>query len=285
MDSIRKILAVLAMLVSIVLLDFPCISSVLAFEKINVGVSVLPQAYFVERIGGDRVYVQVLLPASANHETYEPTPRQLMKMSNVKIYLKLGNSTFPFEERFLNFLSSKRDKIKIVKMSEGMSGDHEDLHVWLSVSVMKGAAKNIYQTLSASDPANKKYYKKNLDVFLCDIEKLDDQIRKILIGKEGYSFMVFHPAWGYFAHEYGLNQLAIEEEGKAINAFHLRKMIDTAKKKGIKIIFVQKGFDNKSARTIAYEIGGEVQEVNPLEKDWLNNMKRFAQALSHVLRK
>jgi zinc transport system substrate-binding protein len=287
MDFIRKTLTVpAAILINIVLLNLTFVSSVLALEKINVGVSVLPQAYFVERIGGQRVCAQVLLPPSANHEIYEPTPRQLREMSNVKIYFKLGDAAlFPFEERCLDFLSSKKDKVKIVNMSEGLTKDREDPHVWLSVSVVKGAAENICQALGATDPVNKEYYRKNLDVFLNDIQKLENHIRKTLAGKEGCYFMVFHPAWGYFARNYGLNQLAIEEEGKPVNAFHIKKMIDVAKKKGIKVIFVQKGFDSKSAGAIARQIGGKLQEVDPLDKDWLNNMKRFADLLSPALRR
>jgi zinc transport system substrate-binding protein len=146
------------------------------------------------------------------------------------------------------------------------------------------AAKNIYKALSRIDPSNKVYYKRNLDSFLMDIEQLDKEIKTILAGKKGYSFMVFHPAWGYFADEYGLKQLPIEVGGKTPSASNIKKMVDAAREKDIKIIFVQKGFDTKSAKTIADEIGGRVMEISPLEKDWLKNMKEIAETFSQVLK-
>ena len=162
--------------------------------------------------------------------------------------------------------------------------DVKDPHVWVAPSTVKIAAKNIYKALSKIDPSNKDYYKRNLDSFLMDIEQLDIEIKTIFAGKKGYSFMVFHPAWGYFADEYGLKQLPIEAGGKSPSASNIKRMIDTAKKKGIKIIFVQKGFDTKSAKTIADEIGGRVMEINPLEKDWLKNMREIAEIFGQVLK-
>jgi zinc transport system substrate-binding protein len=97
--------------------------------------------------------------------------------------------------------------------------------------------------------------------------------------------MVYHPAWGYFADEYGLTQLAIEEEGKPVSAAHIRKMVDLARGKGIRAVLVQKGFDTKSARAVARDIGGEVVETDPLERDWFSGMRTFTTILTQVLRK
>ena len=115
--------------------------------------------------------------------------------------------------------------------------------------------------------------------------RLDREIKRTLAEKKGFAFMVYHPAWGYFADEYGLVQLAVEEEGKPVNAAHIRRMVDLAREKGIRAILVQKGFDTKSARAIARDIGGEVVETDPLERDWLAGMKNFTAILTKVLRK
>ena len=256
-----------------------------ASGKIQVAVSVLPQAYFVERIGENRVNVQVMIPAGACPEMYEPTPQQLVRLSDSDIYIKVGAPAFPFEEKYLHVIAGKNRKMTMVNMSNGTRYREQDPHVWLSPSCVKIAARNIYQALSLYDPQHRDYYGKNFAAFLSDIEELDRKNRKLLAGKKGYAFMVYHPAWGYFADEYGLKQMAIEEEGKIKGASHIREMIDTARRKGIKVIFVQKGFDTKSARTIAHEIGGKVMEVDPLERDWLKGMEAFAEILPQVLRK
>jgi zinc transport system substrate-binding protein len=257
--------------------------------KIKVSASVLPQAYFVERIGGDRVETQVMIPVGASPATYEPTPHQLVMLLDSKLYIKVGVPTFPFEKKHFNSIIEKNKNMIVVNMSDGVTyrsfsfnENVKDPHVWVAPYTVKMAAENIYNALSRIDPFNKTYYKKNFDLFLTDIAELDNRIKTILAGKKGCSFMVFHPAWGYFADQYGLKQLSIELEGKTPNASNIRRMIDTAKDKDIKIIFTQKGFDKKSAKTIAHEIHGTVVELDPLEKNWLENMQKIAETFSRA---
>ncbi|MBE0556977.1 MAG: zinc ABC transporter substrate-binding protein, partial [Proteobacteria bacterium] len=141
------------------------------------------------------------------------------------------------------------------------------------------------RALTAFDPAYGDEYRNNLRAFLADIDAVDREIKRMLTGKKGAVFMVYHPAWGYFAAEYGLVQLAVEEEGKPVNAAHIRRMVDLAREKGIRAVIVQKGFDSKSARAIARDIGAEVVEADPLERDWRQGMKNFTALLAKVLRK
>ncbi len=256
-----------------------------AVARINISVSVLPQAYFVERIGGTRVNIQVMIPKGASPETYEPTPRQMVMLTDSDIYVKVGSPSFPFEAKYFNDILKRNKKIIVVNMSDKVQYRSGDPHVWVAPATVKIAAENIYQALSEADPLFKNYYKKNFDSFLKDIKKLDRDIRDSLAGKEGYSFMVFHPAWGYFADEYNLNQICVEEGGKTPSASHIRKMIDIARKKNIKIIFVQTGFDERSADVIAEETGGKVMQIDPLARNWLQNMKNVAKILSSVLKK
>jgi zinc transport system substrate-binding protein len=270
--------------------DFTGATSVAA-GKIKVSVSVLPQAYFIERIGGDRVQTQVMIPVGASPATYEPTPQQLIMLLDSRLYIKVGVPTFPFEKKYFNSIIEKNKNMIVVNMSDGVKyrsfsfkENIKDPHVWVAPYTVEMAAKNICNALSGIDPFNKAYYKKNLDLFLTDISRLDNHIKAVLTGKQGGYFMVFHPAWGYFADQYGLKQLSIELEGKTPNASDIKKMIDTAREKDIKIIFVQKGFDKKSAKTVAREIHGRVMEIDPLEKDWLKNMQKIAETFSRALK-
>ena len=252
--------------------------------KVAVAVSVVPQAYFVERIGGDLVDVAVMIPGGVSPETYEPTPQQLVRLSSSRIYMKVGVPGLPSEKRFIDTVSDGSRKVTVIDMFAGAAQRRGDPHIWLSPAAARLAASNIERALSAHDPGHRDEYRRNLDVFIRDIHELDKDIRTMLIGREGASFMVYHPAWGYFADEYGLVQLAIEEEGKTAGLSHLRRMIDLAKKKGIRVILVQKGFDTKSARSVARQIGGEVWAANPLERDWLVNTRQFARFLRDIVR-
>ncbi|NLN59298.1 MAG: zinc ABC transporter solute-binding protein [Deltaproteobacteria bacterium] len=258
--------------------------SSMADDRIIVSVTILPQAYFVERIGGDRVDIRVMVPPGASPETFDPTPLQLLNLSRSELYFKIGSPNLEVEIRFQRFLQDHGKHISVVDMSTGVKTLKEDPHIWLSPAVVKAAASNIYRALSSADPANTPYYRENLRSFLTDIDALDRRIKQKLMKKNGYVFMVYHSAWGYFAREYGIRQLAIEEEGRPLNISRIRAMISLARKKGIKTIFIQKGFDEKGASAIAREIGAKVVKVNPLERDWLKNLDDFSAILKVALK-
>ena len=256
-----------------------------AAATLRISVSVLPQACFVERVAGEHAAVHVMVPKGADAETYEPTPQQLVALADSRIYVKVGAPGFPFEEKYLRTALDRNRKLTVVNMSDGLKFRKGDPHVWTSPAAVRIAAQNIAKVLIAQDPAGREEYQRNLLAFLREIDTLDQEIRQALSVKKGYAFMVFHPAWGYFADEYGLTQLAIEEEGKPVSAAHIRQMVDLARGKGIRSVLVQKGFDTKSARAVAREIGGEVLETDPLERDWFSGMRSFTKILAPVLKK
>jgi len=259
--------------------------AVFAAASIRISVSVLPQACFVERVAGEHATTHVMIPKGASPETYEPTPQQLVALADSRIYVKVGAPGLPFEEKYLRTALDRNRKLTVVNMSDGLKFRKGDPHVWTSPAAVRIAAQNIAKVLIAQDPAGREEYRRNLLAFLREIDTLDQEIRQALSTRKGYAFMVFHPAWGYFADEYGLTQLAIEEEGKPVSAAHIRQMVDLARGKGIRSILVQKGFDTKSARAVAREIGGEVLETDPLERDWFSGMRSFTKILAPVLKK
>jgi len=267
------------------LLLFGTLTAFAASGKIDITVSVPPQAYFVERIGGNHVSTHIMIPGAANPDTYEPTPRQLINLSNSRMYVKVGAPTFPFENKYLSAFLDRNPRLTVIDASAGMKFRTGDPHVWTSPAPVRIIAANIAQALSIHDPSHKEEYERNLTEFLAEIDRLDQWIRKSLKGKSGYSFMIYHPAWGYFADEYNIVQLAIEEEGKPGNAAHIRQMIDLARKKGIRDVLVQKGFDARNARAVAAELGGKIVETDPLARNWPQGLKALTGTLTNVLRK
>ncbi len=163
--------------------------------------------------------------------------------------------------------------------------DHEGLdpHIWTSPDNVEVMVENIYQGLVEIDPANQATYLGNKDAYLAELQALDENIRDTLSGKEGSSFMVYHPAWGYFANHYDLVQVPVEIEGKEPSVRDMQAVIDEANEKGIKVIFVQSGFSTVSASAVASEIGGEVVEVDPLAKDYIDNLSKVAEAFEKGL--
>lgn len=266
--------------------------------RLRVAVSVPPQAYFVERIGGGRVDVQVMIPPGYSHAEYPLTPGKVEALSRARLYVKVGHPAFEFERDQIDPALAALPEVRVVDMSKGMrfleeeTGEghdhghgHEggDPHVWVAPGTVAVAARNIAAALEEADPAHAAEYRANLQAFEEEIAALDREIRARLAGREGAEFMVYHPTWGYFAHEYGLRQVAIEAEGKEPSAARLIRLIDQARQDRVRVIFVQAGFPRKSAQVIADAVGARVLVADPQERDWLDNLRRVTRELEEAL--
>ncbi|HAF62854.1 MAG TPA: cation ABC transporter substrate-binding protein [Anaerolineaceae bacterium] len=267
-------------------------------EKMEITVSILPQKYFVERIGGDLVHVNVMVGPGEEPHTFEPQPSQMQALSISRIYFTIG---VEFEDAWLAKFEDANPTMKIVDSSTGiekmvMSTEEHvttgedahpqgelDPHIWLSPGNVKIIAQTIATALSDVDPKNSTTYQSNLEIFLQDINTLDQDIRTSLDSLPSRQFITFHPAWGYFARDYNLEQVAIEVGGNEPSAAELANLINYARQHDIHFIFAEPEFSTKSAETIAQEIDGEVILISPLEENWLENMSLIAQTLTRVL--
>lgn len=265
-------------------------------------VSILPQRYFLERIGGDAVEVHVMVGPGHSPATYEPTPRQMARLSEADLYFRIR---VPFEHAWMDRIAAQNPRMRIVDTTEDIQlrrieahhhGDHEhghrhghdhaheagapDPHVWLDPNLVKVQARHIANALQAEDWQNAQVYQQNLARFLDDLERVDREIRDLLRDVENRVFMVFHPAWGYFADAYGFEQIPIEYEGKSPGARTIAALIDRAQREGIGMVIVQKQFSARTAEAIAEAAGLRVVSLDPLAVDYLENLKRIAAAIA-----
>lgn len=269
-------------------------------EKIPVTVSIEPQKYFVERIGGDRVKVNVMVENGVDPHTYEPKPDQMRFLANAKAYFSIGGD---LEKAWLPRLLGANNQLKVVDTSQGIeklpnlghdhdhhhenpSGESENLdpHIWLSPSRVKQQAKTIYQSLVKLDPKHQAEYQANLNQFIQEIDRLDQAIRQQLTLVKNRPFMVFHPEWGYFAKDYHLKMIPIEVEGNEPSAAELAEIIQQAKANNIKVIFTQPEFSPKIAQAIAQQINAKVITISAFSPDWLNNLRQVSQTLAAELK-
>ncbi|NMB12785.1 MAG: zinc ABC transporter solute-binding protein [Firmicutes bacterium] len=267
-----------------------------ASKALSVFVSILPQKYLVERIAGDSVRVSVMVRPGADPVTYEPSPRQMAELAEAQAYFRIG---VPFEEAWLGRIRQIHPHLTVIDTREGIKlrpitghvhdseasdrGSVEmimDPHTWLSPVLAKRQAETIYKTLTVLDPTGKEDYECNYQLLIRDLDSTDQEIRSILDSVRGRKFMVFHPAWGYFADEYDLEQVPIEVEGKEPSAKELAQTIDQARRDGIKVIFVQSQFNTKPAETIARAVGGRIVQLDPLAEDYLANLVTMAKAIA-----
>jgi zinc transport system substrate-binding protein len=247
---------------------------------LNVTVSIGPQKYFVERIGGEYVQVNVMVEPGASPATYEPRPEQLQALSQAAAYVSIG---VPFESAWLDKIVSANTDMLMVDTTQGIERVGSDPHIWLSPTLVETQARTIYEALAQLDPAHQDTYKANLDSFIADIDALDAGIRETLEGATSKKFMVFHPAWGYFARDYGLEMIPIEIGGQEPSAAELAALVTEAQEENIRVIFAQPEFSARDAETIANEIGGEVLLISPLASDWLDNLRHVTQTFAEVL--
>jgi len=259
-------------------------------EKISAFVSILPQAYFVERIGGNYVNVSVMVGSGQSPATYEPTPKQMARLGRSQLYFRIGT---PFEKGFIDKISRTFTNLTIIdtrngvtlryfKQSQGLKVP--DPHIWLDPKLVKIQAETISEALKETDPVHAGEFEKNLKAFQADIDRLDAKIAVILAPLKGGKLYVFHPAFGYFAESYGLTQVAVEIEGKEPSPKQLSRLINKAKKEGVRVIFVQPQYATKEARTVARAIGGAVVPINPLPRDYLKNLEDMANIIEKALK-
>ena len=265
-------------------------------QPLQVAVSIDPQRFLVERIGGDTIKVVTIVPAGKNPHSYEPTPSQMKELSRSVVWFSIR---IEFEQAIMPKIKSLYPHIRIVDTSIGIKRrimreeeldkhdhdhDHdevgaEDTHIWMSVRLMKNQADVVYKTLVEINPSQKALYKKNYENLLKELNILDKELSRKLAPYKGKEFFIYHPVLGYFADDYGLRQISIEIKGKEPSPSQLAKVINLARKHKVKIIFVQEGFSKKSAETVAKAIGGKVVEINPLTSDYLNMMRKIGDML------
>jgi zinc transport system substrate-binding protein len=277
-----------------------CFAQEAPARPLRVFVSILPQKYFVEKIGGDLVDVAVMVEPGASPHTYEPKPKQMVALAKTAIYFAIG---VPFEATWLEKIAATNPNMLVVHTEADikkipMRGHHhqgpeleqdhhgiKDPHVWLSPPLVMIQARNILQALLRVDPAYGSVYEKNYNSFMKELVVLDAEIRAALEGKgQDVEFMVFHPAWGYFAQAYGIEQVAIEIEGKQPKPAELLYLIQYAKERGIKVIFAQPQFSWQVAQTIAKSIDGQIVFVDPLAAQWDTNLRQVASRFKSALK-
>jgi zinc transport system substrate-binding protein len=273
----------------------------MAYDKIAVCVSILPQKYFVQQIGQDRVDIQVMVQPGASPATYEPKPRQMVAFSKARAYFSIG---VPFEYAWLQKIAATNPKMLMVQTDAGIEkiplsaqlpgkahhhkeGHGErglDPHIWLSPTLVKTQADSILTTMQRIDPSNASEYQRNYERFISRLEALDAELKSMFAEQRGLQFMVFHPSWGYFAHAYGLKQIPIEIEGKNPKPAQLKRLVQHAREKGIRVIFAQPQFSSKSADLVARLIGGKVIFADPLAEDWLASLRKVAREFREALK-
>lgn len=260
---------------------------------IPVVTTILPYKEFIEAVGGERVSVSVLIPPGANPHAFEPTPSALRRAAEAVVYVKAGTG-IEFELVWADKIVAQRKGIAVCDSSRGIAligeagageeGLHpggKDPHVWLSPRLARTIVDNIRDCLSESAPEYADEFRANAEKYRQRLNALDREISALFPPGGKRAFLIVHPAWGYFARDYGLEQIAVEEEGKEPSPRRLAALIETAKAKGLTRVFVSPQVNDQAARSLAREIGGEVVTADDLAGDYIDNLRSFSRMLAN----
>lgn len=257
-------------------------------------VTIAPYAYLVEKIAGDTLQVETLIPPGVNLHIFEPTPKQIQKQSQAKIWLRIDE---PFEKKIVKAISERNPTQKIINLQEGLPllGPHDaielgactghdhgsyDLHTWLSPILFLKQARLIADTLIAQYPEHQKLYQNRFDKLALELDNLQKDIQTLLAPSSGEAILVSHPAFAYFARDFSLKQISIECEGKEPKPRDLEEILARAKQYQVRCVFLQEGFDNRGAMQMGKKLQLPIYRIDPYAKDYPQNMRQIAKQIA-----
>jgi zinc transport system substrate-binding protein len=260
-----------------------------------IAVSILPQSWFVSRIAGDRARTLVLAGQGQNPHNYEPAPKQMTSLGEARAWILSGTE---FEIALRGKIEALFPELRIVDGTRGIvfrlmedpdddddeGGDHNmDRHTWLGETPAKILAGHVRDLFVDIDPDNAEFYRENYAGLVADIEDVFDSLREELAPLRGRSVFVYHPSFGYFLDEFGIKQEAVETGGKEPGPRELSLLVERAKREKAAAIFVQSQFPVNAAAAIAGAAGAEIISLDPLDADWIGNIRRMGDALQKAL--
>ncbi len=257
-------------------------------------VSIPPQQYFVDYLAQGLCQVHIMIPPGSSHESYEPKPSDIQRVEHAIAYFRIG--AIGFEQAWIGRLQSLFPDMMMYDLSEGIetdahdhthSHDHghgshicNDPHYWMSARASLVMAENIRNALMELFPTHADSIATRFELLAAEIQELDDTLTQMLLPIENKAFAIFHPVLGYFAEDYGLIQLAMEEDGKEPTPARLKEITQEMQTKQVSIIFIQKEFNTEHAQLLAQETGARIVVIDPMSIDWKEGLIFIASTLT-----
>lgn len=258
-------------------------------EKPALAVTSAPEAVLLERISGGDFDIVTLVPPSADAETYEPDVATLKDLQDARIYMHLN--TPGFERNLVEQTKRSLPELKLADVSRtvnkitGTHGSHDghaeaDPHMLTSLRNARLIASRMRVTLSDNFPERAGFINARADSLDLRLRELDDSLTRVLAPAYGRAYVVMHPSMSYFARDYGLRQIALQEEGREPSPKQYRARLDSARAARPVVLFYERGSDKGRAEEAARELGIPAVEITFSGRDFIEEIKRAAAAIS-----
>ena len=260
-------------------------------KKPHISVSIPPLKWITEKIAGSDFIVTSVVSSNISPELFDPSVKTIEELEESDLYFSFD--LFAFEHKLEDAVSNPEKIYNVLENNtylieedqeahadEGHSHGDYDPHVWFSVDIDSSIAENIKNVLSEKYPEKKDIFEKNYSDFISEVNSFKTELKNTLNSKKSKIFVIYHPALTYFAKEYGLTQISIEQEGKEPTAQYLKNVINEIKKNNVKLLLVQPQFPKSSVDLISKEVPDiKIIEFNPLEENIFDNLKKFTDSL------
>jgi zinc transport system substrate-binding protein len=257
--------------------------------KKKILVTILPEKSFVEKIAGNDFEITVMVPPGANPAVYSLLPSQMVDVSKAAAWFRMGS--VGFELSTAGKIVQLNPGMKVIDLSAGLDlisfRQQEDLsrvsgydpHTWLSPGNVETMVSQMLKELVSLNPGKENVYTSAYRRFISEIRATRDSVQLLLQDRKGKKIISFHPSLSYFARDFGLVQLSLEEGGKEPAPALVAQLVTVARQEGIRTIYIQSDFDREIARTFATEIGGSIRQIRPLDPDWSANLISIARQI------
>ncbi len=274
------------LILSLILIFLTGCSDTQKSEQLTVAVSIAPEKTFVEKVVGDKAEIITMIPAGASAENYEMSPKEITAFNNSDIYFAIG---VPAEKE--GILPHINKSTVLADLTSPISqaypdlkiGSERDPHIWLSPRRVIIMVEEIALQMADLDPENALFYSDNAKAYIKELKALDLELANKFRDKRRKTFFISHPSYGYFASDYGLEMIALEEHGKEVTPKELAELTSKAKSINATVVFCQEEASKKQAELLAKEIGGRVEILKPLSPDYAQSIRETAKLIAEAV--
>lgn len=247
-------------------------------NKIAVVATLFPQFDFARAIAGDCAQITLLMPPGMESHSFEPTPADITKIGNARVFLYTGNTMEPWAKRLTASLGKKKTLLVVdVSHGVGLSGeehahDHKhglgeqrgdggkattapDPHIWTDPNNAMIMARNITAALSAVDPKNEALYKENAKNYIAQLVSIDRDLKTaVASAKRREIVMGGRNAMYYFLKRYGITARSAFDScsaGQEPSVKAIAELKDEIQNEGLEIIYYEELQEPRVARALA----------------------------------